>query len=109
MARRLVVVVLALLGAGAARGAADAAATRARARDVLKSRGCDTCHDSTVSTENQKALSIYDLVEPAWPARMTDAQLPKLLTRLKSAPAADQKEIRSFIAAELKARSSEPR
>jgi hypothetical protein len=109
MARRLALAVLALLAAGPVRGAADAATRRGRAREVLKSQRCDACHDSAVSTENQRALSVYDLVQPAWPARMTDAQLPKLLTRLKSAPAADQKAVRDFIAAELKARAAGPR
>ncbi len=109
MARRLALAVLMMLAAGAVRGPADIAAGRVRAREVLKAQRCDGCHDSGVSKENQKALSVYDLVEPAWPARMTDAQLPRLLTRLKSAPAADQKLVRDFIASELKARSASRR
>ena len=73
---------------------------------MLKAQRCGACHDSTVSTENQRALAVYDLTEPRWPARMSDAQLPKLLTRLKSAPAPDRKAVSDFIAAELKARTS---
>src|SRR5207237_10240445 len=84
--------------------AAGAAGTRAQARAVLKSARCDRCHDSAVSSENARALAVYDLLEPDWPSRMTEAQLPKLLTRLKGAPAADQKVVRDFIATELKGR-----
>jgi hypothetical protein len=90
-------------------GPRDPSAARARARDVLKSARCDACHDSGVSSENRAALAIYDLVEPRWPSRMSDAQLPKLLTRLKSAPAADQKAVREFIALELLERKAERR
>jgi hypothetical protein len=81
-------------------------ATRAQAREVLKSARCDQCHDSSVSSENARALAVYDLVEADWPSRMTAAQLPKLLTRLKSAPPADKKIVRDFIAAELKGRGA---
>ena len=104
MAPRLALVVLSMLGIAAARRP-----PAERAREVLKAQRCGGCHDSTVSTENQRALAVYDLVEPRWSARMSDGQLPKLLTRLKSAPAADQKVVRDFIAAELKARASERR
>jgi hypothetical protein len=74
-------------------------------RDVLASARCNQCHDSTVSAANQAALAVYDLAEPRWAARMTDAQLPKLITRLKGAPAADQKIVRDFIEVELKRRA----
>ena len=81
-------------------------APRDRAKQVLQSRGCDKCHDSAVSAENARALAVYDLVEEDWPARMPDSRLPRLLTRLKSAPAADQRVVRHFIAAELKRRAA---
>jgi hypothetical protein len=79
-----------------------------RARRVLKSAHCDQCHDSSVSSENSRALAVYDLVETHWSARMKDAQLPKLLTRLKQAPEADQKTVRDFVDAE-RARRASPR
>jgi formate dehydrogenase assembly factor FdhD len=77
----------------------------ARAREVLRSSGCGSCHDSGVSAKNQAALAVYDLVEAEWPARMSDEQLPRLLGRLKSAPAGDRKIVREFIATELKTRA----
>ena len=99
--------IFAIVGALAVGGSAEAAggtARRAQARGVLKSARCDQCHDSSVSADNSRALAVYDLVEADWPSRMTEKQLPKLLTRLKSAPPADQKIVREFIAAELKGR-----
>jgi hypothetical protein len=98
--------ILAIVGAlaGGWSAAAGAPGTRAQARAVLKSARCDRCHDSSVSSENARALAVYDLVEADWPSRMTEKQLPKLLTRLKGAPPADQKTVREFIAAELRSR-----
>jgi len=106
MAPRFVLAAL-TLSAASTLGAKDGPTARARA--VLRSSGCGSCHDSGVSAENRAALAVYDLVEPEWPARMSDAQLPKLLGRLKSAPALDRKIVREFIATELKARSSDRR
>jgi hypothetical protein len=37
---------------------------------------------------------------------MSDARLPKLLSRLKSAPAGDQDAVRKFVASELKRRAT---
>jgi hypothetical protein len=108
MIPRFAFAALAILSAAPA-GPRDPSAARGRAREVLKSARCDACHDSGVSAENRAALAVYDLVEPGWPARMSDGQLPKLLTRLKSAPAADQKAVREFIALELKKREAERR
>lgn len=79
---------------------------RDQARGVLRTARCDKCHDSVISAENQRALAVYDLAEENWPARMSDARLPKLLTRLKSAPAADQDVVRDFVARELKRRAA---
>jgi hypothetical protein len=98
--------ILAIVGglAGGWSETAGATATRAQARGVLKSARCGQCHDSSISSENARALAVYDLVDEDWPSRMTETQLPKLLTRLKGAPKADQKIVREFIAAELKGR-----
>jgi hypothetical protein len=91
-------------------GLASAAAVRpmpARetARKVLQARGCGSCHDSAVSTEHPNALAVYDLHETQWAAKMSDERLPKLLTRLRSAPATDREVVRRFIKAELTARA----
>lgn len=77
----------------------------AQAKGALDSAGCAKCHDSSISAEKPRALAVYDLAEEDWPARLSDARLPKLLTRLKSASAADQGVVRDFVAAELKRRA----
>ena len=86
-----------LLIAAAAPGAQDA-------RKVLEAARCNQCHDSAVSEENPRALAVYDLHEKDWPARLPDARLPKLLGRLRSAPAADREIVRRFVEAELRRR-----
>ena len=97
---------LALLCCAAATAAGKRApATRDGARSVLQSRGCGSCHDTAVSTEHPAALAVYDLHEPDWPARMSDERLPRLMSRLKSAPPADRDVVKRFIAAELSARA----
>ena len=106
MAPRFTFAVL-TLAAASPLGAKDG--SMARAREVLRSSGCGSCHDSGVSAEHRAALAVYDLVEPEWPARMSDAQLPKLLGRLKSAPAAERKIVQEFIATELKTRALDRR
>jgi hypothetical protein len=81
-----------------------APAAREEARKVLKSARCDKCHDSAVSATNTDALAVYDLHEDDWPRRMRDEQLPRLLGRLRSAPAEDRKVVKRFIDVELRAR-----
>ena len=83
---------------------AAVAAERSTAREVLRSAGCDSCHDSGVSTKNARALSIYDLRDDGWPRTLSDEQLPKLLGRLRKAPLADRQKVQRFIDAELRAR-----
>jgi hypothetical protein len=87
---------------------ATAPPTAAQARKVLASARCDACHDSGVSTENPRALAVYDLREDDWPARIPDERLPKLLGRLRSAPAADRGVVKRFIDAELRRRRTQP-
>ncbi len=94
-----------LVCAAAAGAAGPAPAPRDDARRVLRSAQCSSCHDSGVSTENPQALAVYDLREEDWPARISDARLPKLLGRLRSAPAADREVVRRFIEAEKRARA----
>ncbi len=100
----LLVVIMVLFGAGAVAGERTVQG-REGARKVLKGQGCGKCHDTAVSTENPQALAVYDLHETDWPARMSDRRLPKLMTRLKSAPAGDRKVVKRFIEAELAARA----
>jgi hypothetical protein len=102
---RIGAVIIALGAAAAVAGERSAPAGREEARKVLQARGCGSCHDTAVSTENTKALAVYDLQEVDWPARMSDQRLPKLMTRLKSAAAADRKVVKKFIEAELAARA----
>ena len=95
-----------LLHASAALAGEGVVKGREQARAVLKERGCGKCHDTAVSTQNPQALAVYDLHEVDWPAKMSDERLPKLMTRLKSAPAADRKVVKEFIQAELAARAN---
>jgi hypothetical protein len=95
-----------LLHAAAAVAGEGTVNGREGARRVLKERGCGKCHDTAVSTQNPQALAVYDLHEPDWPAKMSDERLPKLMGRLKSAPAADRKVVKEFIQAELAARAN---
>jgi hypothetical protein len=97
---------IAALAAASSASASKPAQVRAQAKEALKTARCDKCHDSSVAAENPGALAVYDLVEEAWPARMKDAQLPKLLKRLKSAPAADREIVRKLVALELKLRAA---
>ena len=104
MVRGSITLVLVLLQRLAA--ADETAAASERARQVLKAARCGACHDTTVSTENAKALAVYDLAERQWSDKMSDEQLPRLMGRLKSAPSADQAVVRKFISAELKTRAA---
>ena len=76
-----------------------------KARAVLTVRGCKSCHDSAVSTEHPQALAVFDLREADWSARMSTGQLRKLLTRLRSAPAADREVVSRFIETESRRRA----
>ena len=101
-----VALAIVVLQAAAALAGERSVQGREEARRVLKERGCGKCHDTAVSTENQQALAVYDLHEVDWPAKMSDQRLPKLMTRLKGAPAADRKVVKQFIQAELAARAA---
>jgi hypothetical protein len=102
---RLVVLIGIVFAGAAALAAVRPMPVREVARKVLQTRGCGSCHDSAVSTEHPNALAVYDLHEVDWPAKMSDDRLPKLLTRLRSAPAADREVVKRFIRAELTARA----
>ena len=94
------------LGASAAGGvAAGDSATPSAVKKILVSARCDACHHSGVSTDTPGALAVYDLREADWPARLSDARLPKLMGRLQGVPAKDRSVVQSFIAAELQRRA----
>ena len=98
-------IAIGLAGVAALAAARPTPAPRDAAREMLKARGCGSCHDSAVSTEHANALAVYDLHDPDWSAKMSDQRLPKLMTRLRSAPAADREVVKRFITAELTARA----
>jgi hypothetical protein len=98
-------VIVGLCGAAAVAAERSALVAREQARKVLQARGCGSCHDTAVSTENPRALAVYDLHEADWASTMSDERLPKLLGRLRSAPPADRKIVKRFIQAELAART----
>src|SRR5438309_1696822 len=97
--------VIVLCAAGTVAAEERASPGREEARKVLQARGCGSCHNTAVSTENPKALAVYDLHEADWAGRMSDERLPKLLGRLRSAPATDRKIVKRFIEAELAVRA----
>jgi len=68
---------------------------------VLTSRGCNKCHDGSLSTAKPAALAVFDLREPKWESRMSESQLEAMLGRLRSAPAADRALVRRFVDEEL--------
>ena len=101
--------ICAVLLAGAPAMRIDPGQARGRAREVLKASRCDKCHDSSVDADHPKALAVYDLSRGEWPATMTDAQLPRLLSRLKSAAAKDKRVVEDFIRTELDGRAAQRR
>ena len=54
-------IAIGLAGVAALAAARPTPAPRDAAREVLKARGCGSCHDSAVSTEHANALAVYDL------------------------------------------------
>ena len=95
---------VALLGIAGAVRADDR--LRGKAREVLNAAGCNKCHDSAINAEHPKALAVYDLASARWPETIKETQLPKLLSRLRSAPAADQQIIEELIRSEQRARAA---
>ncbi len=54
---------------------------RESARETLDAN-CRECHTTGLSTALPRALRVYDLTEPDWSRRMTEAQLREALRRL---------------------------
>ena len=89
-------------------------ALRDEARLVLESR-CGSCHTSSYATAAPPALAVFDLVDPDWSWKMTDAQLRSSLDRLKTGggdveaplPTAGQTQtFARYVEAEVKRRGS---
>jgi cytochrome c553 len=92
---------------------ASAAATGGReaglgeeAHAVL-TRRCGSCHHSATSRDNPSALEIFDLKERDWAARLSDGQLPKLVSRIESFGGSEQERahVEAFVRAEATRRA----
>ena len=83
---------------------------RDEARTVLETY-CGNCHVGSYATALPKALSVYDLTEPDFAARLSPAQLSSALHRLeqdlgpdgepRSVPARDRALFGEFVVLEL--------
>jgi hypothetical protein len=77
-------------------------ALRDQARLVLESR-CGSCHISSYPTAAPPALAVFDLVDPDWSRKMTEAQLLSALDRVKTgggdveAPLPTARETQTFV------------
>ena len=83
--------------------AAKTDTVRAAAHEVL-ARRCGECHERHRPTANPKALQIFDLDAPDWPARFDEHRFGAALMRLKAPPAEDAAKFVAFRDAELAAR-----
>ena len=77
-------------------------ATRRAAHDVLAEH-CGECHESHRATAKPKALAIFDLDKPDWPARFDDHKYKAALMRLSSKGNAARDAFIAFREAELAA------
>ncbi len=77
----LVMVVALLSCTGSKRDLAAKQELRDAARLVLEAH-CGECHIGSYPTALPRALEVYDLAEPEWARRMTDAQLSELAQRI---------------------------
>ena len=77
-------------------------ATRRAAHDVLAEH-CGECHESHRPTAKPKALAIFDLDKPDWPARFDDHKYKAALMRLSSKGNAARDAFIAFRDAELAA------
>jgi hypothetical protein len=77
-------------------------ATRRAAHDVLAEH-CGECHESHRPTAKPKALAIFDLDKPDWPARFDDHKYKAALMRLSSKGNAARDAFIAFREAELAA------
>ena len=77
-------------------------ATRRAAHDVLAEH-CGECHESHRPTAKPKALAVFDLDKPDWPARFDDHKYKAALMRLSSKGNAARDAFIAFREAELAA------
>jgi hypothetical protein len=85
------------------RAAADPReATRHAAHDVLAEH-CGECHEGHRPTAKPKALAVFDLDKPDWPARFDDHRYQAALMRLAKKPTAARDAFIAFRDAELAA------
>ena len=77
-------------------------ATRRAAHDVLAEH-CGECHEGHRPTAKPKALAIFDLDQPDWPARFDDHKYKSALGRLSGKSAAARDAFIAFRDAELAA------
>src|SRR6185436_7486792 len=77
-------------------------ATRRAAHDVLAEH-CGECHESHRPTAKPKALAIFDLDKPDWPARFDDHKYKAALGRLSGKGPAARDAFIAFHDAELAA------
>jgi predicted CXXCH cytochrome family protein len=79
------------------------ATTRQAAHDVLAEH-CGECHEAHRST-NAKALAVFDLDQPGWPARFDEHRFESALRRLATKPEPARTVFTAFRDAELAASS----
>ena len=77
-------------------------ATRRAAHDVLAEH-CGECHEGHRATAVPKALAVFDLDQPDWPARFDEHRYQAALMRLAKQPAAARDAFIAFRDAELAA------
>jgi predicted CXXCH cytochrome family protein len=80
------------------------ATTRQAAHDVL-AQHCGECHEAHRST-NAKALAVFDLDQPGWPARFDEHRFEAALRRLATKPEPASTVFTAFRDAELAASSA---
>lgn len=81
-------------------------ATRRAAHDML-AEYCGECHEGHRSTV-AKALAVFDLDKPDWPARFDDHRYQAALMRLANKPPAAREAFIAFRDAELASMKSDP-
>jgi hypothetical protein len=82
-------------------------ATRRAAHDVL-AQHCGECHESHRPTAKPKALAVFDLDTPDWPARFDDHKYQAALMRLATKSDAARDAFIAFRDAELAASPARP-
>jgi cytochrome c5 len=82
-------------------------ATRRAAHDVLAEH-CGECHESHRPKAPARALAVFDLDKPDWPARFDEHRYQAALMRLAKKPPAVRDAFIAFRDAELAAKPATP-